>query len=95
MDMKIWEIYHYIYGDVCSDSYYGKEGKHKTIGYVVDTESNVKSLVDKLNAENHSYYAENVPEDEWDADSVNEDYISYKELKIETLEEIRQKWRQY
>ena len=33
--MKTWEIYHFTYGDVCDDSYYGKEGKHRTIGFVV------------------------------------------------------------
>ena len=90
--MKTWEIYHYTYGDVCNDSWYGKERKHRTIGFVIDTEDNVKSLVDKLNVSNHSYYAKDEPEDEWDNDFYDENYISYTELKIDTLEEIEKRY---
>lgn len=90
--MKTWEIFHYTYGDTCGDSWYGKEGKHNTLGFVTDTEKNVKSLVEKLNQKNHSYYAKNEPEDEWDNDFCDEDYISYTELKIDTLEEIEKRY---
>jgi len=90
--MKTWEIYRYTYRDVCGDSYFGKESRHRTIGFVTDTEDNVKSLVDKLNINNHSYYAKNEPEYEYDEDYLDEDYISYRELKISTLEEIESKY---
>lgn len=90
--MKIWEIYHYTYGDICNDSYYGKTIKHETIGFVTDTEDNIKSLVNKLNEYNHSYYADAEPEDEWDTDFLDENYISYRELKIETLEVIEKRY---
>ena len=93
MNMKTWEIYRYIYENICSDSYYGKQSKSITIGFVSDTEDNIKSLVNKLNEHNHSYYANNEPENEWDDDYVDEDYISYRELKIETLEEIEKRFR--
>ncbi len=92
--MKTWEIYRHIYGDVCSDSYFRKESKHITIGFATDTEDNIKSLVNKLNKYNHSYYMKDEPENEWDENYVDEDYISYKELKIETLEEIENRCRQ-
>lgn len=91
--MKTWEIYRYIYEDVCGDSYYGKQSKHKSIGFVTDTEDNIKVLVNKLNERNHSYYAKSEPEDEWDDDYVDEDYISYREIKIETLEQIESRYR--
>ena len=90
--MKTWEIYHYIYGDVCGDSYYGKSSERKTIGFVTDKEENIKSLVKKLNQKNHSYYAKAEPEDEWDADFLDEDYISYIEFKTNTLAEIESKY---
>ena len=86
--MKTWEIYHYTYGDVCGDSWYEKESKFVTIGFVTDTEDNVKSLVERLNEKNRSYYAKDCLEDEWDCDYEDEDYISYKELKVNTLDEI-------
>lgn len=89
--MKIWEIFHYTYGDVCNDYWYGKEGKCETIGFIIDTEDNIKSLVDKLNANNHSFYAKDAPEDDQDPD---ENYISYIEIKIETIEEIENRYRQ-
>ena len=50
----MYEVYHYIYGDICPDSYYGKEAKRVTIGIFCDTERRIKSFVDKLNEENHS-----------------------------------------
>lgn len=89
--MKTWEIYHYIYRDVCGDSYYGKQSKYKTIGFVTDSEDNVKALVDRLNAINHSYY-EREPYDECDENYEDEDYIAYKELKISTIEEIENRF---
>lgn len=91
--MKTWEIFHYTYGDICGDSYYGKRNSYRTIGFITDTEDNIKSLINKLNEYNHSYYAKNEPEDEWDKDFVDEDYISYKEVKIETLEEIENRFQ--
>ena len=27
----MYEVYHYIYGDICPDSYYGKEEKRQNI----------------------------------------------------------------
>ena len=77
----MYEVYHYIYGDICPDSYYGKEAKRVTIGIFCDTERRIKSFVDKLNEENHSYYAREMPEDEYDCDFVDEDYYSYCEIK--------------
>ena len=90
--MKIWEIYRHTYGPICSDSYFGKESRHITIGFVQDTEDNIKSLVDKLNLKNHSYYAKNEPEYEGDEAYLDEDYISYTELKISTLKEIESEY---
>ena len=87
--MKIWEVYRYVYGDVCGDSYFGKRVSHKIIGFVSDTEDNVKCLVAKLNEKNHSYYAKNGPEYKYDENYMDEDYITYRELKIETIEEIK------
>lgn len=86
--MKTWEIYHYNYGDVCSDSYFGKTSRCITMGFVTDTEDNVKSLVNKLNLKNHSYYAQDEPENAYDEDYADEDYISYREVRISTLEKI-------
>ena len=85
--MKTWEIYHYTYQDVCGDSYYGKQGSYKTIGFVTDSEDNVKALVAKLNTINQSYF-EREPYNGWDEDYEDEDYIAYEELKISTIEEI-------
>lgn len=80
--MKTYEIYHYIYEDINNDPYYGKGSTRKIIGYVIDTEENVRKLVDKLNDRNNSYYSEDDEEDE--------DYISYREITatITTIEEI-------
>ena len=96
--MKIWEIYHYTYNNVCDDEWYGKTGKHKTLGFVTDSEENVKALVDKLNEKNHSYYEQPKPDNEYDEDGfwlgddyLNEDYIAYKELTISTFEEIERR----
>ena len=93
--MKTWEIYRYTYKDVCSDSWFVKEGRYRTIGFVTDTEDNVKSLVDKLNVSNKSYYGKEKPEDEFDRDYCDKDYISYAELKINTLEEIEKNFIRY
>lgn len=84
--MKMWRIFHYTYGD--DSDCYGKESKCTIIGFVMDTEDNVKSLVNKLNERNHSYYRKDKPENEYDYNFMDEDYISYAELKISTLEEI-------
>lgn len=91
--MKTWEIYHYTFGDVCGDCYYGKSSKYKTIGFVTDTEENVKSLVEKLNQKNCSYYEKDEPEDEWDYDFLDEDYISYIEFHTTTIKEIESRYR--
>lgn len=91
--MKTWEIYRYTYGNVCGDSYYGKSSKRETIGFVTDTEENVKSLVEKLNQKNRSYYAKDEPEDEWDDDFLDEDYISYIEFHTTTIKEIESRYR--
>lgn len=79
--MKTYEIYHYIYEDINNDPYYGKGSTRKIIGYVIDTEENVKRLVEKLNDRNHSYYSE---------DGEDENYIFYREIAttITTIEEI-------
>lgn len=84
--MKMWSIFHYTYGDDAEG--YGKECKTKIIGFIMETENNIKSLVDKLNERNHSYYRKDKPEDEYDFNFMDEDYISYEELKFNTLEEI-------
>ena len=93
--MKTWGIYNYIYENVCSDSFFGKERRYRTIGFVTDTEDNVKSLVDKLNVKNKSYYGKEKPEDEFDRDYCDENYITYVELKIDTLEEIEKNFIRY
>lgn len=90
--MKTWEIYHYIYGDICDDSWYGKDCKHITLGFVVDTEDNVRLLVDKINSNRRSYYAKDEPEDELDRNYEDEDYISYKELETTTLDAIERRY---
>ena len=91
-NMKTWEIFHYTYGDICGDSWYGKRGSHRTIGFITDTEDNIKTLVNKLNENNRSYYAKNEPEDEFDNDYCDEDYISYAELRVSTVKEIESKY---
>lgn len=90
--MKTWEIYNYIYEDVCGDSWYGKDVKLVTIGFVIDTEDNVKALVDEINAKRRSRYPRAKPEDEWDRDFEDADYIAYAEygnVKISTFDEIK------
>ena len=79
--MKTYEIYHYIYEDINNDPYYGKGSTRKIIGYVIDTEENVKRLVEKLNDRNHSYYSE---------DGEDENYIFYREIAT-TITTIEQK----
>lgn len=82
--MKLYEVYHYTYGDVCNDPYFGKIRKHNTIGIFCDTEKNIKAFVDELNSSNHSYYAKKNPKDECDED---EDYFSYFEVKPVSVNE--------
>lgn len=81
---KMYEVYHYIYGDVCSDSFYGKSRKKETVGIYNDTEDNIKTFVAILNNINHSYYPEEDPEHE---DDLNADYYAYKEIKPMTVYE--------
>lgn len=87
--IKTYEIYHYIYGDICSDSWFGKSSRYTTIGFVIDTESNVKSLVDSLNTERNSRYPKSEPEDEYDRDYEDADYFAYHEVKISSFAEVR------
>lgn len=87
--MKTFEIYKYIYEDHCSDSWYGKSSRWDTIGFVTDTEENVKSLVDELNAARNSRFPKTEPEDEWDRDYDDANYIAYREVKISTFDDIR------
>lgn len=94
-EIKTWEIYHYIYTDVCGDSWYGKVGRHTTIGFVTDTEDNIRTLVDKLNLNNRSYYPKNEPENNWDENYLDADYISYTEFKVSTLEEIEVRYKSH
>lgn len=93
----IYEIYRYIYANRCDDSYYGKQTTKRIIGYVSDTEENVKNLVDKLNQLNHSYHALKLSaqemEDYCGDDYMDEDYISYKEVKISTMEDIENRYK--
>lgn len=84
-----FEIIHVTYGDVCGDSYYGKERKKNSYGYIYAEESEVKQLVDELNKANNSYYAKDEPEDEYDYDYCDEDYFHYEEIKFETPEMFR------
>lgn len=90
--MKTWEIYHYTYTNAGYDPWYGKRSNHTTIGYVTDTEDNVKSFVEKLNERNRSYYGKEEPEDEYDDDFDESDYISYVEVKINTFEELEKRY---
>lgn len=89
---KTFEIYNFIYEDVCSDSWYGKDGTYHTIGFVMDTEENVKSLVDEINAKRGSRYPHE-PEDEWDRDFDDANYIAYREVKTDSFDVIRGNWR--
>jgi hypothetical protein len=90
--MRTFEIYNYIYENVCDDSWYGKESKEFTIGFVMDTEENVKSLVDEINEKRGSVYSHE-PESEWDDDCDNENYIAYREVMIDTFDGIRDSHR--
>lgn len=40
----MYEVYHYIYGDICPDSYYGKEAKRVTIGIFVTQKDELSHL---------------------------------------------------
>ena len=90
--MKTWEIYRYIYGNAYEDPYCEKSSKHEIIGFVTDTEENVKSLVERLNQKNNSYYAKDEPEDEWDVDYLDENYITYVEFHTTTVKEIESRY---
>lgn len=87
--MEMWEIYNYTYGDVCSDSWFGKEGKHYHIGFINGTEDDVKSLVAELNANRNSYWPKREPEDDYDYDFEDANYIAYSKVKISSLDEIK------
>ena len=88
--MKTYEIYNYIYGDVCGDTWYGKDSKCIHIGFVTDTEENVKSLVDEINDKRwKTCYPKNEPEDEWDRDYDDANYIAYREVRISTFDEVK------
>ena len=88
--MNTYEIYNYIYEDVCSDTFFGKTSRHEHIGFVTDTEENVKSLVDEINTtRRNTHYPKNEPENEWDRDYDNANYIAYREVRISTFDEIR------
>lgn len=86
--MKTWEIYRYTYGDVCSDPWFGKASESTHIGFVIDTEENVKAAVSRLNEKYHSHFPLNEPSDEFDDDYLDANYIAYKEVKTTTLTEI-------
>lgn len=93
--MKTYEIYNYIYEDVCSDTWYGKTSRIEHIGFVTDTEENVKSLVDEINAKRwNTRFPKNEPENEWDRDFEDANYIAYREfgVRVSTFDEIKNHW---
>lgn len=77
MENKTYEIYHYKYSE---DSHHRKEVKCETVGYVVDTEENVRTLVEKLNIKNNSQYS-----------TSYSDYYAFIELEISSIEELEMK----
>ena len=91
--MSTYEIYHYIYGDVCDDAYYGKSSVCHHIGFVVATEDEVKSLVNEINAKRRCIFPKSKPSYEFDRDYNDADYITYRIVKISTFDEIRNHYR--
>lgn len=90
--MMTFEIYNFVYTDVCSDSYFGKSGTCHHIGFVTGTEENVKSLVDELNAKRGSRYPYE-PENEWDRNWEDADYIAYRKVNTVCFDVIRGDYR--
>ena len=88
----LYEIYNFVYEDVCSDSWYGKDGKEYHIGFVSDTEENVKALVDEINANRGSIYPHD-PEDEYDYDCDDANYIAYHKVFVSSFDKIKENWR--
>lgn len=88
----IYEIYNFVYEDVCDDSWYGKDGKEYSIGFVSDTEENVKALVDEINANRGSFYPHE-PEDEYDHDFDDANYIAYRKVFAVSFDKIKGNWR--
>ena len=87
---KTWEIYNYVYQDTCGDSWYGKSSHRYHIGFLIETEENVISLVNELNSKRRSVYPKDEPEYEWDRDYDDADYITYREVNFSTMDEIRE-----
>ena len=86
--MNTFEIYNYIYEDVCGDSWYGKSGTFYHIGFVMDTEENVKALVNEINAKRGSRYPHK-PESEWDRDCDDANYVAYRVVRTASFDEIK------
>lgn len=82
---KMYEIKRITFGDVCSDSWYGKELRTHQSYVVFEEESDVVNLVDELNKKNHSTFP--VTDDEIrelrerydnEQDAEEKEYIKYE-----------------
>ena len=78
----MYEVYHYVYGYLCTDLFSGKESRTTTIGFFTDTEENIKAFVEKMNADNHCSVKE-----EYYEDFLDENYFSYREIKPVSVKE--------
>lgn len=90
---KIFEIYNHLYDCNFNLGYFYKRVHKVTVGYVYDTEENVKALVKQLN-EMRGFLTKYPDEtSKWHDLSPNqkpdEDYIDYREIKISDFDTIR------
>ena len=56
MEKQLFSINLYVYDDVCSDSYFGKDSKVVSSALVFDTEQKVRMAVDRLNRNIHAHW---------------------------------------
>lgn len=92
--MSTYVIKHVVYGDICGDSYYGKDYKTSVCYTVACDLDTIKDIVNKLNKLNKSYYGKDEPEDEFDRDYVDEDYFTFEEVAVDTPDEVIAKIRE-
>ena len=82
---KMYKIIHLEYGDVCGDSYYGKETRINSTYVVFAEEAEVVKLIEDLNKKNHSSFPatdEEIKElkkrVENEQDEFEKDYLQYE-----------------
>ncbi len=85
---ELYAIIHCIYGDICGDSYYGKEERVLSSDLVSSTKQKVEKAVSILNKSNNSYYPKSEPSDEFDTDFMDYDYYYYKKVEPATALEV-------